>query len=312
VGASRFIAIAIGIGLVAALAGCARPLPKNAWFAYDNYKTKPHFRIFAMSDGNPSDGWAYGTAWQYNNVEDAIKRAMRECRRGEGRYATRSECRLYAVGDTEVAQMTQEELDATIAAYKSWGEAEMAKRERERVAAEVSKSVAPRSDGLVPPSVETTLPIMDSVLAEPDGLVLQSTVAKWIDRPALLEDAPDAFAIRFVGESMAPRFRSGDLLLINPSRPAFNGQDVLVITYPEIAEADAEAASETAEAEDSDAMTDPLATAGSFGRPAVVRELVEQDGERLVLRRMDSKKNIEIPRDRVESLYLVVGVHFEQ
>jgi SOS-response transcriptional repressor LexA len=53
-------------------------------------------------------------------------------------------------------------------------------------------------------------------------------VAEFIDAPALAARYPDAFALRVDGDSMAPRVADGDLVVVSPSRRAWNGETAVV------------------------------------------------------------------------------------
>ena len=52
--------------------------------------------------------------------------------------------------------------------------------------------------------------------------------ARYIRRPAALRGARDIYAIYFHGESMLPRFRPGEIGLVDPQRPVRPGDDVVV------------------------------------------------------------------------------------
>lgn len=51
---------------------------------------------------------------------------------------------------------------------------------------------------------------------------------RMIARPPALRGARDLYAIHFVGESMEPRYESGEVAIVNPRRPVNRGDYVLV------------------------------------------------------------------------------------
>lgn len=126
------------------------------------------------------------------------------------------------------------------------------------------------------------LPVYASAQAGPEGMTLTYEPIEWIERPAPLATVRDAFAMYVVNDSMEPRYRQGDLLLIHPQRPVRPGRDVLVVLTTEAA-----------------------------GEPrAAVKELLGLDAERLRLRQLNPPKELEIPRAEVAGLHLVVGVYY--
>lgn len=125
------------------------------------------------------------------------------------------------------------------------------------------------------------LPVYASAQGGPDGMLVGYDPIEWIERPAPLAGVPNAFAMYVVNDSMEPRFRQGDLLLIHPQRPVRKGNDVLVVVR-----------SETDDHE------------------AFIKELVGVDPEVVTLRQLNPEKTFSIPRETVSGLNLVVGVYY--
>lgn len=125
------------------------------------------------------------------------------------------------------------------------------------------------------------LPVYASAQAGPGGMTLVYEPIEWIERPAPLATVRDAFAMYVVNDSMEPRYRQGDLLLIHPQRPVRPGRDVLVV----------------------------LAGDGGEQR-AWVKELAGLDATTLRLRQLNPEKRLEVPRSEVAGLHLVVGVYY--
>jgi transcriptional regulator with XRE-family HTH domain len=53
----------------------------------------------------------------------------------------------------------------------------------------------------------------------------------YVQRPGYLRNVRDAYAIYVVGESMTPRYRQGQLLHVNPHRPAAPGRGVVITRH---------------------------------------------------------------------------------
>lgn len=150
-------------------------------------------------------------------------------------------------------------------------------------AALAAGALAPNAAGGHPaPLGARDLPVFASAQAGPDGMTVSYEPIEWIERPAPLAGVPGAFAMYVVNDSMEPRYRQGDLLLVHPQRPVRRGRDVLVIK-----------ASEGAEHE------------------ALIKELVALDAERVVLHQLNPELTFELPRRSVKGLHLVVGVYYD-
>ncbi|HYE49991.1 MAG TPA: S24 family peptidase [Azospirillaceae bacterium] len=72
------------------------------------------------------------------------------------------------------------------------------------------------------------LPIYASAQAGPEGMVIEANPIDWIDRPEALANVKDAYGVYVVNDSMEPRYEQGDLLLVNPHRPARPGNHVVI------------------------------------------------------------------------------------
>ena len=103
----------------------------------------------------------------------------------------------------------------------------------------------------------------------------------WIERPANLKHVSDAFAVFVVGDSMEPRFRSGELVMVHPHRPVRIGQDVLI-----------------------EAMTDDGAS------EFMVKRLAAMDSDSYTFEQFNPAKRVEIARSRVIRCLNIVGVSF--
>lgn len=54
------------------------------------------------------------------------------------------------------------------------------------------------------------------------------TAVDWVRRPPVLTNVPDAYALYMSGDSMEPKYRHGDLVMVHPTRPVRPG-DICVI-----------------------------------------------------------------------------------
>ncbi len=125
------------------------------------------------------------------------------------------------------------------------------------------------------------LPVYASAQAGPDGMSVSYEPIEWIERPPPLAGVPGAFAMYVVNDSMEPRYRQGDLLLVHPQRPVRRGQDVLVIRASDESRHD-----------------------------AYVKQLVGLDAGRVRLRQLNPDSVFELDRAEVAGLHLVVGVWY--
>ena len=125
------------------------------------------------------------------------------------------------------------------------------------------------------------LPVYASAQGGPDGMLVSYDPIEWIERPAPLAGVPNAFAMYVVNDSMEPRYRQGDLLLIHPQRPVRKGNDVLVITRSD-----------------------------GDDHEAFIKELVSVDIDQVTLRQLNPEKTFSLPREKVTGLNLVVGAYY--
>src|SRR3954466_3400162 len=97
------------ISMVACTSGAPPPASPERDFA--QYRTLPHYRAFAVTDGTLSDGKSYASGWSFekSTVEAAVDEAVSECNRFRD-AASQPPCQLYAIGDivvvgSDVAQL---------------------------------------------------------------------------------------------------------------------------------------------------------------------------------------------------------------
>ena len=136
---------------------------------------------------------------------------------------------------------------------------------------------APGGDG----GTEHRLPVLGMAECGPDGWSLwNGDVIDTIPCPPNLAGAPRAYAVYIVGDSMEPRYYSGELAYIHPGKPVTIGAFVLVQIRPH---------------HDGDTPK------------AVVKRLLKRTGSKLVLEQFNPQKKFEIKTDDVVSIHRVVG-----
>ena len=115
----------------------------------------------------------------------------------------------------------------------------------------------------------------------PDGWSLwNGEVIEMTSRPPNLAGAALAYAVYVVGDSMEPRYHSGELVYVHPGRPVDVGAYVLVQVKPK---------------EDGDAPR------------AVVKRLVRRSATKVTLEQFNPKKTIELKANDILSMHRVVG-----
>jgi len=126
------------------------------------------------------------------------------------------------------------------------------------------------------------LPVYASAQGGPDGsMVISYDPIEWRERPSILENVPDAFAMYVVNDSMEPRYRQGDLLLVHPRRPVRPGNDVLCVKVSE-----------------------------NRDHVAMIKQLVRMNAREIVLLQFNPRREIIIKRKDLASLHRVLGAYW--
>jgi phage repressor protein C with HTH and peptisase S24 domain len=147
-----------------------------------------------------------------------------------------------------------------------------------RTPAKSSSAANGHSQGSGPPD---RLPVLGMAECGPDGWSMwNGDIIDTIPRPSNLVGAPRAYAVYIVGDSMEPRYYSGELAHIHPGKPVTIGAFVLVQIRPE---------------HDGDTPK------------AVVKRLIKRSTTKLVLEQYNPPKKFEIKTDDIVSIHRVVG-----
>lgn len=137
-------------------------------------------------------------------------------------------------------------------------------------------------DILAPPSADANkLPVYG---AAQGGLGFDITDVSepidMIDCPPQLEDANNAYAVYVAGESMSPRFTTGERLLVHPGRPPVSG-DYVVVQFSD-----------------------------NQAKHAAVKQFVETTEKELVCAQLNPAEQVKYPLKIVDSIHKIVGVIF--
>ena len=125
-----------------------------------------------------------------------------------------------------------------------------------------------------------SIPLYSAALAGPDGSIsIGASVLEMIEAPTAIAAVPDAYAVRVVGESMEPRYESGETVYVHPRMPVKRGDYVLV----QIIE----------DANDGAVM-------------GYIKRLVSIDDKRLIVEQLNPNKELIFARNRVKSIHCIV------
>ena len=125
------------------------------------------------------------------------------------------------------------------------------------------------------------VPVLGMAECGPDGWSLwNGDIIDTIPRPMNLVGAPKAYAVYIVGDSMEPRYYSGELAHIHPGKPVTIGAFVLVQLRPD--------------------------HSGDTPK-AVIKRLIKRSATKIVLEQYNPAKKFEIKADDIVSIHRVVG-----
>lgn len=149
-----------------------------------------------------------------------------------------------------------------------------------QIRGEVDLRPAPGSND--PDHAPRDLPVYGSAQGGPDGMAIDYQPIEYMRRPQALEGVLDAFAFYVVGESMSPRFRHGERLLVHPRRPVRAGEDVLLI------------------------LKDPERPDAN----AMVKTYLGRRGDVVLVEQYNPPKRFEILESQIDGMLPIVGNYF--
>lgn len=100
-----------------------------------------------------------------------------------------------------------------------------------------------------------------------------------IDRPPFLLSATNAYSVYVVGESMFPRFKSGEILYIDPALPLKRASDCII------------------------------QLADGLKLTCIVKEYVKTDETYVFVRQLNPDKEISLSKTEVTSIHMVRGIY---
>jgi phage repressor protein C with HTH and peptisase S24 domain len=124
------------------------------------------------------------------------------------------------------------------------------------------------------------LPVLGEAVGGDDGqYAFNGQILDYVACPPSLTNVPNAYAVWIDGESMYPRYKSGELVYVHPGKPPRRGDDVIVQIRP------------------SEEYMPPR---------GFVKELVGYLGDKLVLKQYNPDSRIEFPREDVISIHPII------
>lgn len=124
------------------------------------------------------------------------------------------------------------------------------------------------------------IPLYSSALAGPDGAVtIGVDNMEQTESPTTLVSVPNAYAVRVSGESMEPRYFTGEIVYVHPTTPVKRGDFVVA----QISENGHEGAIQ-----------------------GYVKRFVSIDDKQLVLEQLNPRKEMKFARNRVQSVHKII------
>jgi phage repressor protein C with HTH and peptisase S24 domain len=124
------------------------------------------------------------------------------------------------------------------------------------------------------------IPVLGEAVGGIDGeYVFNGQVLDYVPCPPSLANVPDAYAVWIDGESMYPRFRSGELAYVHPRLPPRRGDDVIVQIRP---------------------REEDMPPRG------FVKELVGWASDQLVLKQFNPESELKFQRNSVVSIHPII------
>jgi len=132
------------------------------------------------------------------------------------------------------------------------------------------------TDGVVR---EKDLPVFASAAGGDGQTIITYEPIEYVKRPFMLMNVKSGFAMYVICDSMAPKYRTGDMLLVHPMKPPRQGDFVLVV----------------------------LKNGDSDEHEALVKQLIKIDDNTLTLQQFNPPHRLSIERDKVKNILKIVG-----
>jgi len=128
---------------------------------------------------------------------------------------------------------------------------------------------------------ERDLPVYGSASGGPGQMVISYDPIEYVRRPSILLHVRGGFAMYVIGDSMNPRYYTGDMILIHPTRPPRPQDFVLVV------------------------LQNGNHDSGEF--EVMVKRLIKMDESKVSLEQFNPSDSFEIPRAHVQKVMKIVG-----
>ena len=82
-----------------------------------------------------------------------------------------------------------------------------------------------------PPEILGTrdLPVFSAVEGGPGEMVISTDPIEWVQRPWFLREVKEGYAVVVIGDSMAPLYEPGDIVIVNPRLPAIPNKNAIFV-----------------------------------------------------------------------------------
>ena len=108
----------ISLAFVVVADGNAGAVPSWAYYSYQDYQSRPHYRAFTISRTTGKHDKALGYAYAGRTVDEAVRRATKACDDKAASYDVKYECELHSVGDIDVSGLPASEVAAAKQFYQ--------------------------------------------------------------------------------------------------------------------------------------------------------------------------------------------------
>ncbi|CAK0767812.1 putative Repressor protein C [uncultured Gammaproteobacteria bacterium] len=146
-----------------------------------------------------------------------------------------------------------------------------------------AKETSPVAEFAASDGNEATIPVYASTFNTRTGMSISLEIVELISRPEPLFRVKGGFAVYVVGETMAPAYGHGDLILVRSGKIAGPGDDVLII----------------------------MKATGEDGNwiDAYIKKIVSIDSDKVILKQWSPVQQTELSHAQFAFMYPIVGVY---